>query len=125
MPPEHSQRYREFGDWIRSCYSTPVNASGMVAAGTVQVGVPSGTTIDRVILQEDLAYGQLVLSYHVDVLTASGWVPFSSGSAVGHKRINIIGMPRSDVSAVRFTVDSAVSPATHISLAVFKPCTSQ
>jgi hypothetical protein len=57
VDPVHAQRYKEFGDWIRSCYGSPVaRTSG--AAYQLTLSFASGNeTIDRVWTREDQVRG--------------------------------------------------------------------
>ena len=89
----HAALYKQFGDWIRSCYSTPVasgelnGTSANAAAYSLEITIPATTPIDRVVLQEDQREGQRILSYKV-VDVATGAV-FAKGTSVGNKRIDL------------------------------------
>ena len=117
----HSAAYKRFGDWIRSCYGSPV-ASGSLAHGQTSFILPlpaGGGTIDRVLLQEDQTHGQLIASYTVDVMVLGAWLPFSSGVSVGKKRIDIGA--RVVATMVRVSVAEAWAVPTGLFAAVFSP----
>ena len=85
----HAARYKEFGDWIRTCYGTPV-AQTAVNGTYVELEMPPGSpAVDRVMLQEDLAMGQRVRNYRVEYVVQGEWKLFSSGQSIGNKRIDL------------------------------------
>lgn len=58
------QRYKEFGDWIRSCYGSDGLIAYTSGNGTeLSVSIPTGSTIDRIVIQEDQAFGQRIRKY--------------------------------------------------------------
>jgi hypothetical protein len=125
-----ASRYKGFGDWVRSCYSTPL-ASGSLSAGatSVTLKIPAGKTVDRVRLEEDQSKGQMVVAYTVEAQqdpAAGGgggggsWVPFSAGVTIGAKRIDIAQAPVS-ASALRFTVTSGFGKPTGVKMFAFSP----
>ncbi|KAJ7745336.1 alpha-L-fucosidase [Mycena metata] len=106
IPATHAARYKELGDFIRSCYG-PGSAVGSVANSTtgpiVTLVFDFPTSIDRIVLMEDQTTGQVIRGYevHAKILDASGRngtlnVPMtlvSSGQSVGHKRIDLFNTP--------------------------------
>ena len=137
IDPTHAARYKEFGDWISACYSDPLGQSmDFVNSTVVEVIMPGassgGTFVDRVMLMEDLRYGQRVLSYKVETLHAVGndgqiawpgkWVHFSNGTAIGHKHIDIVPQAIGVDKHSRFRLTVTASAAVPvIRLLVFKP----
>lgn len=85
MRKDHLKRYQELGDWLRNCYSVPV-ATANIAGRTATLQLPSGTQIDRVVIEEDLSAGERVNSYTIAV----DGVQVANGSSVGHKRIVLL-----------------------------------
>ncbi|MBP1962790.1 alpha-L-fucosidase [Paenibacillus aceris] len=62
------------------------SASKQPSSVTFKLGQP--TTIDKVVLQEDINYGQQVESYTVDVRSSDGtWSPIVTASVIGYKQI--------------------------------------
>ena len=127
IDPRHAARYVEFGAWIKGCYGTPVAGSGWVLGSSAVLHVPGGGTmnIDRVAIMEDISRGQRITKYTVEVQlrTGSDWQPFSAGTAVGHKRIDVVAAG-AQVSAVRITISDGVELPANISLAAFAPCST-
>ena len=129
IDPTHAKRYREFGAWIRSCYGTPVAESSpgySNASAVLELELSTPTVVDRVAVMEDLAMGQRITAYKVEMQLSgsTSWAPFSTGTSVGHKRIDVLSKPpTSPVAKLRLTVTAAVAPAA-IRLSAFKPCPS-
>ena len=92
IPPPQFALLQAFGDYVRACHSPAAAAASAapVAAASASVSFPA-QVIDRVLLQEDLAFGERVLSFDVFVDSEGGYDPVpvrvASGTAVGHKRI--------------------------------------
>lgn len=102
VPARHAARYKELGDFIRSCYGTALpsgQASNMTTATGVTLTFAYPTPIDRVVMMEDQTDGQVIRSYEVyakivDAEEMNGtldvpWTLVSNGSSVGHKRIDL------------------------------------
>lgn len=102
IPAEYAARYKQLGDFIKSCYGTPI-AHGAThtntEAGIYRVKFDYPTAIDRIVLMEDQTNGQVIREYEVyakivDSTGAKGTlnVPFtiiSNGTSVGHKKIDL------------------------------------
>lgn len=100
VPARHAARYKELGDFIRSCYGQPVaHASNTTTESGVSIAFDYPTAIDRIAIMEDQTAGQVIRSYEVyakivDAEEMNGtldvpWTLVSSGSSVGHKRIDL------------------------------------
>lgn len=121
IPDDQAQRAAEFGDWIRSCYGVAVASTAGSEIRLLNLSLPAGALIDRVLLQEDIARGQRIRAYRVDARVGDAWIPFSSGTSVGHKRIDV-RKPVS-TSALRLTIEAAAAPSCFVlRFAAFKPC---
>ncbi|OBT53599.1 hypothetical protein VE04_07443 [Pseudogymnoascus sp. 24MN13] len=100
VPAGQVARYKQLGDFINSCYSSPIahNATHSESdTGIYSMKFDQPTLIDRIILMEDQTDGQVIRSYQVygkisnDTNGASN-VPFtliSKGTSVGHKKIDL------------------------------------
>ena len=99
LPPAQTQRFREFGEWIRTCYGDANRAaqtsgnttagSGGGSSGVTQMVLalppPSATAlIDRVSISEDQTYGQRILAWRL--VTGTGTL-LGQGKSIGNKRI--------------------------------------
>jgi alpha-L-fucosidase len=109
---DHLQRYEEYGDWLRGCYSVPVASVGPVVAGEAALlSLPEGSQFDRLVIQEDLSKGEFVRSYKV----ALDGTDLASGSSVGHKRIVLLNNTMSGQElSVSFSSESNSASLAHI-----------
>ncbi|KAG6357356.1 hypothetical protein INS49_013232 [Diaporthe citri] len=99
VPARHAARYKELGDFIHSCYGSPVEATNSTTATSVALSFEHPTSIDRIVLMEDQADGQVIRAYEVyakvlDAEEMNGtldvpWSLVSNGSSIGHKRIDL------------------------------------
>lgn len=68
VPARHAARYKELGDFIRSCYGSPI-AGGGISNTTTATGVSftfaRPTSVDRIAVMEDQTAGQVIRSYEV------------------------------------------------------------
>jgi len=108
IPPSYAARYKELGDWIRSCYTIPVEDKSTNGYGKQFLIKYTGSpALDRVVIQEDQAIGQRVRSYHVEVLNQNQWQVISNGTSVGNKKIDLLQQAVQG-SQLRLTILTAV-----------------
>lgn len=104
----HAARYRQFGQWIASCYgpgpeynnAAVAATSGVLAGNSTALPANSSLTLtvpasnvdgfDRMMIQEDLAHGQRIRSYTVSAFVDGNWKVLASGNSVGNKRIDLL-----------------------------------
>lgn len=99
IPSNQVARYKELGDFIKSCYGNPL-AHEMTRNdnGVYSFSFKKPTSIDRIVLMEDQTNGQVIRSYQVFAKIAGsqashGHVPYtliSNGTSVGHKKIDLL-----------------------------------
>ena len=102
IPARYAARYKQLGDFIRSCYSKPVaekTTHAAVDGGVYRLTFDYPVSIDRVVLMEDQSNGQVIREWQVhakvvDALDAHGtldvpWSLVANGTSVGHKWIDI------------------------------------
>ncbi len=90
VPEADFQRYVEFGKAIRRRFPAPEFATAG-RGNTVELALPGPRRIDRVILMEDIAFGERALEYGVESLDSSAqWKPLAAGTCIGHKRIHVV-----------------------------------
>ena len=126
IDPVHAAAYKQFGNWITSCYGSPL-ATGSIPqkSNTVTVSLPggnAGSIIDRVAMVEDQTTGQNVINYLVQYtpVGSSNWQTFSQGTTIGSKRIDIISAPVTATS-IRLTITSAYSNNLPVTISAFSP----
>lgn len=127
VDPVHAARYKEFGDWIRSCYGTSVaSVSGTGTSLTLTLTASQQVqAVDRVWVREDQAQGQRIRAYVIEVLPVGSttWQPFSNGTSVGNKKIDLSGnQAQLKLQALRLNVTAAIAPPVIADFAVFAPC---
>lgn len=96
VTPAHVERYRELGDFIKTCYGNPVTPTNVIkecGAGVYAMKFDKPVSIDRIQLMEDQSDGQVIRTYGVYAKLAGveqdGWTLVSDGTSVGHKKIDI------------------------------------
>ena len=117
IPTDHATRYKELGDFIRSCYGThalPTRRQTFDDSTVyVQLFDSSPITVDRSVIQEDQTQGQVIRAYTVDVQLVNGtnstdWTTVANGTSVGNKKIDIWQSGPQLVNAVRLSITKAV-----------------
>lgn len=104
VPEADVKRAKEFGDIIRKTFGAPIkSASGSGYQLTIQLD--KATSISRIVLSENIASGERVLKYKLKGLCNNTWIELSSGSSIGHKRIE--HFPNRAVSAVKLEIEEA------------------
>ena len=110
VAPDHAALYAQLGAWITGCYGAPVATGALTpAATTVTVALPAGS-VDRVALSEDITGGQFVIAYEVDAMVGGAWVPFSKGTTIGAKKIDVAPGGAAAATALRLTIVAAFAP---------------
>jgi len=119
----HAKRYKEFGDWIRKCYGTPLAKTDGVGY-QFKLNLNKPTTVDRVVIQEDQKYGQRIRSYSVEYKLGvnENWTLFTNGTSIGNKRIDISEKPIENVVSLRLTITDAIDQPHIRSFSAYIPC---
>jgi hypothetical protein len=131
IPARYAARYKQLGDFIRSCYGTSIIPSSIINGtlpGVYILNFDYPVTIDRISLMEDQTNGQVIRSYYVagKVVDAdadnggigpgsSDWIPLSKGTSIGHKKIDIFSTP--------VTVTSVKVSTTYVDIPIFRSIT--
>eukprot|EP00041_Stephanoeca_diplocostata_P020989 m.480671 g.480671 ORF g.480671 m.480671 type:complete len:634 (-) comp21709_c0_seq4:260-2161(-) len=125
VDPKHEARYGEFGDWIRTCYGTPVGSFVGSATGSVfTINLTSAQSVDRVVIRENQAHGQRIRAYMVEYSgtgAADDWKTFSTGTGVGNRFISVLAAPVKAIT-LRLTVTSALAEPMLKDFSVYAPC---
>ena len=120
---EQAARYKEFGDWIRNCYGTPLketNGSITSEGGKLSLSVDNGS-FDRVMIREDLSKGQRIREFAIII---NGVVDTNSTS-IGNKRIVLLKKEYPSGQTVEFVANSFVGDQAYITqFGVYKTCPS-
>lgn len=115
LPEVDVKRLEEFGAEIRRLYGQPAAAANASNPSTAQL--PAGRRVDRVVVREDLAHGQMVRRFRVEARTGERWVEVARASTIGHKRIVLFDPVVA--SAVRIVVEASLGPVRLLPLEVY------
>ena len=98
IPTTHASRYKELGDFIRSCYGTSASPTERFTSDDsdihIQLFDSTPVTVDRSVIQEDQTHGQVIRAYNVDVQLVNAtdvnqWITVAQGTSIGNKKIDI------------------------------------
>jgi hypothetical protein len=117
IPPAYARRYKQLGDFIRSCYGTAVLPNERFTSDNslvhIQLFDSSPVTVDRSVLREDQTLGQVIRAYIVDVKLInstedSNWITVAQGTSIGNKKIDVWQVGPQLVNAIRLTITKTV-----------------
>ncbi|CAF5171383.1 unnamed protein product, partial [Rotaria sp. Silwood1] len=117
IPSAHARRYKQLGDFIRSCYGTSILPTEHLMSDDslqyIQLFVSSPVTVDRSVLQEDQTDGQVIRAYTIDVKLVNTtnthqWMIVAQGTSIGNKKIDIWEAGPQLINAVRLTITKTV-----------------
>lgn len=105
LPEGDVLRMKEFGDEVRQRFGKPL--AGTSGEGKlINLKLPTSAEIKDVVIQEDIRKGERVRKYRVEGKVNGRWQLLTSGTCIGHKRIERISPVK--VSALRLKVDESV-----------------
>ena len=113
---------------VRACEAFGAAISGAFAnrvaesAGTgrrLEIVLDGPTSIDHVVLQEDIVDGERVRRYALDALVGGRWQPLDVGTCIGHKRIH--RFPAREIEGLRLMIESAVAEPRIARFAAYGP----
>lgn len=108
IPEADVKRGAEFGAEIKRRFGKPI-AETIGRGSEVVLKLKKAAVIEHVIIMEDITQGERIREYTVDGQVAGKWQKLSSGTAVGHKKIDRI--KPATVTAVRLKcTKSAAEP---------------
>lgn len=116
LPEADVTRLKEFGNEIKRRFGMPV-ASTSGEGKRLLLKLPAATKINAIVLREKIARGERVRSYRVEGKTRGKWKTLTTGSCIGHKRIEEV--EPITVSALRLTIDKTVDIPLIDELSVF------
>jgi len=104
IPDADARRIKEFGEAIRAKYGHPlISTSGN--SRSICLELDGETSIDRAIIQEDISYGERVLSYRLEGKVGGDWKTLFEGANIGHKRIIKFQSDRYEKIRIKITED--------------------
>jgi len=87
MPSTDVQRAAEFGAEVKHRFARSI-AETQDKGRLVEIRLDKPTTIDHVITMEEIRQGERVREYVIEGLQDGDWLQLTSGSAIGHKKID-------------------------------------
>ena len=131
------QRYKEFGDWIESCFSnSSILAQNSGKGYILKVQSEKSIPFDTIVIQEDQTNGQAVRNFTVELITAKpnttatseelkdlismydegAPLVVASGTSIGHKAIFTMAAAVKGVGVVLNITQAAFEPTVSLSL---------
>lgn len=89
VPSPDADRMRDFGKEIRRRFGVPL-ASTQGSGDRLRLKLGRTCRINAVVLREDIKDGERVRRYKVEGRVNGKWTVLSSGSCIGHKRIDLL-----------------------------------
>jgi len=104
LPESDVARLAEFGAAIRRIYGDTPDTPDETWSSTASLEIAKAkpTAFDRAVIMERLTGGQRVARYAVEAWEGARWRGISSGTTIGHKKIDIF--PRTTASRVRLRI---------------------
>ncbi|MDR1864126.1 MAG: alpha-L-fucosidase [Bacteroidales bacterium] len=117
IPEADVKRVELFGKAIKEQYGTPFRqTAGKGTEYVIRLEQPA--TIDRVIIQEDIALGERVLAYSVKGKKGGEWIDLSSGTNIGHKHIDTF--PPQPLSEIKLVITQSKTEPIIKKFAIFE-----
>jgi alpha-L-fucosidase len=116
IPEADVKQIELLGETIRAQYGTPLRQTAGTGTEYV-IRLEQPTAIDRVVIQEDIAFGERVLEYTVKGKVGDTWIELSSGTNIGHKHIDTF--PPQTISEIKLIVTKAKTEPRIKNFAVF------
>ncbi len=102
-----SVRLMEFRQALDAVFADNLALEQRREGNTWTVKVRPGKPFNRVVLQEDIAKGQRISAFTVEVETADGWAPLAQETTIGRKRILLV--PQTSCETLRVRVTDALA----------------
>jgi alpha-L-fucosidase len=116
IPELDARRMGEFGREIRRRFGRPVGETRGTGQA-VELHFPVAQPIDHAVIMEDIRGGERIREYSLEGMAGNAWRVLATGSAVGHKKIDVF--PAQTVSRLRLRVVRSVGEPLIHRLAAF------
>lgn len=117
VPDADVERIEELGKEIERQYGSPMIRT-MGVGNELKLMFEKETSVDRVIIQEDISKGERILAYKLEGLQSNKWIVLDEGSCVGHK--HIVRFDPQSLEAIRIVVTESKAEAQISNFAVFE-----
>ena len=108
LPEVDAKRLLEFGEEIRRRFSHPL-AEIEGCGEMLELELTEAAMIDQVVLMEDIAYGERVRQYILEIYADGEWKEIVQGTAIGHKKIDALTPINVEKMRLRLT-ESVANP---------------
>ncbi|MBQ5664007.1 MAG: alpha-L-fucosidase, partial [Bacteroidaceae bacterium] len=120
--PIDSVRLREFGEYLRNAFDKNFvkdgNAVKKIEAGeSVTYKINGGGKVNCVMLQENIAKGQRVEKFKVELLINGQWVTVGRGTTIGYKRL--LRFSETVADEIRVTIEGCRRKAEILQVGLF------
>lgn len=120
--PVDSLRLKEFGEYLRNAFARDFVKKGdekkCVEAGkSVTYKIEPGAKINCVMLQENIAKGQRVERFKVELLIDGQWITVGRGTTIGYKRL--LRFSETFAEEVRVTIEECRRTAEILRIGLF------
>jgi alpha-L-fucosidase len=107
LPDSDVARLKEFGDEIRRIYGEDGDGpeESWSSLAPLEITAAKPMVFDRAVMMERLSGGQRVLRYAIEAWDGRKWKVLSTGTSIGHKKIDIF--PRVTAGRVRLRIVEA------------------
>ena len=116
IPDADVKRTAAFGNEIRRRFTQPI-AQTSGTGNQVDLPLAAPAWIDHLVIEEDIAQGQRVREYRIEVNENGRWRGLLTGSSVGHKRIETF--PKVRAAGVRLMITQSACLPHIASLSAF------
>lgn len=115
-------RLREFAAYRRQAFANNAVQNGQTqwtahAGEQREYALKPGSTINVVLLQEDIAHGQRVEDFTVEARVGGTWQQLGKGTTVGYKRM--LRFPAVEADAIRLTIGQTRLEANIVNVAAY------
>jgi alpha-L-fucosidase len=111
LPPEQVAVAAALGTYVSGCYGAPI-VEGSGNQSVITLMPSAAVSVDRVLVSEDLRFGQLVRAFTVTATLSDGsTATLATGSSVGNKFIAVLAQPLTVTSiTLNVTALAALAP---------------
>ncbi|MBR2607712.1 MAG: alpha-L-fucosidase [Bacteroidaceae bacterium] len=120
--PIDSVRLKEFGDYLRNAFAEDFVKNGdkikrIEQGSSVTYKVKKGATINCIMLQENIAKGQRVEKFKVELLIDGQWITVGKGTTIGYKRL--LRFSETAADEIRVTIEECRRTAEILRVGLF------
>ncbi|MFW5877477.1 MAG: alpha-L-fucosidase [bacterium] len=116
VPDADLKRMQEFGAELKRRFGNPV-ATARGEGKSIVIELDEPAIIDQLSIMEDIEHGERVRGYIFEGFSEGEWIELASGTAIGHKRIQIFDPVK--VEKVRLRITESVANPVIKELAVY------